>query len=75
MYAHKDIIEGGKDHKDIKSLFRIGKTLKIGEDTFEDLDEVSHASFCNIYLVIALFSVVIDRVTNKNSCAVFEVHI
>lgn len=41
VYAHKDIIEGGKDHKDITSLLRIGKTLKIGEDTFEDLDEVS----------------------------------
>ncbi|XP_021816843.1 transcription elongation factor SPT6 homolog [Prunus avium] len=40
VYAHKDIVEGGKDHKDITSLLRIGKTLKIGEDTFEDLDEV-----------------------------------
>ncbi|XP_068664398.1 transcription elongation factor SPT6 homolog isoform X2 [Aristolochia californica] len=40
VYAHKDIAEGGKDHKDITSLLRIGKTLKIGEDTFEDLDEV-----------------------------------
>eukprot|EP00262_Sarcandra_glabra_P014899 TRINITY_DN4473_c0_g1_i2.p1 TRINITY_DN4473_c0_g1~~TRINITY_DN4473_c0_g1_i2.p1 ORF type:complete len:753 (+),score=190.91 TRINITY_DN4473_c0_g1_i2:235-2259(+) len=40
VYAHKDIIEGGKDHKDITSLLRLGKTLKIGEDTFEDLDEV-----------------------------------
>ncbi|KAH9610332.1 hypothetical protein KSS87_005321 [Heliosperma pusillum] len=40
VFAHKDIIEGGKDHKDITSLLRIGKTLKIGEDTFEDLDEV-----------------------------------
>lgn len=40
VYAHKDIIEGGKDHKDIKSLVGIGKALKIGEDTFEDLDEV-----------------------------------
>ncbi|ONH94509.1 hypothetical protein PRUPE_7G019900 [Prunus persica] len=39
VYAHKDIVEGGKDHKDITSLLRIGKTLKIGEDTFEDLDE------------------------------------
>ncbi|KAH9626578.1 hypothetical protein KSS87_000655, partial [Heliosperma pusillum] len=39
VYAHKDILEGGKDHKDIASLLRIGKTLKIGEDTFEDLDE------------------------------------
>ncbi|XP_054811877.1 transcription elongation factor SPT6 homolog isoform X2 [Prosopis cineraria] len=40
VYAHKDIIEGGKEHRDITSLLRIGKTLKIGEDTFEDLDEV-----------------------------------
>lgn len=41
VFAHKDIIEGGKDHKDITSLLRIGKTLQLGEDTFEDLDEVS----------------------------------
>ncbi|KAK1302050.1 hypothetical protein QJS10_CPB12g01717 [Acorus calamus] len=40
VYAHKDITEGGKDHKDITSLLRLGKTLTIGEDTFEDLDEV-----------------------------------
>ncbi|XP_058750723.1 transcription elongation factor SPT6 homolog isoform X2 [Vicia villosa] len=40
VYAHKEIIEGGKELKDITSLLRIGKTLKIGEDTFEDLDEV-----------------------------------
>ncbi|XP_011041352.1 PREDICTED: transcription elongation factor SPT6-like isoform X3 [Populus euphratica] len=40
VYAHKDIVEGGKEHKDITSLLRIGKTLKIGEDCFEDLDEV-----------------------------------
>ncbi|KAE8724314.1 4-alpha-glucanotransferase DPE2-like isoform X1 [Hibiscus syriacus] len=40
VYAHKDIVEGGKEHKDITSLLRIGKILKIGEDTFEDLDEV-----------------------------------
>ncbi|KAL6988106.1 Transcription elongation factor spt6 [Sarracenia purpurea var. burkii] len=40
VYAHKDIAEGGKEHKDITSLLRIGKSLKIGEDTFEDLDEV-----------------------------------
>ncbi|XP_020220029.1 transcription elongation factor SPT6 homolog [Cajanus cajan] len=40
VYAHKDILEGGKEHRDITSLLRIGKTLKIGEDTFEDLDEV-----------------------------------
>lgn len=41
VYAHKDIIERGKEHTDITSLLRIGKTLKIGDDTFEDLDEVN----------------------------------
>ena len=41
VYAHKDIIEGGKENKDITSMLRLGKTLKIGEDVFEDLDEVS----------------------------------
>ncbi|KAG9449004.1 hypothetical protein H6P81_008969 [Aristolochia fimbriata] len=40
VYAHKDIAEGDKDQKDITSLLRIGKSLKIGEDSFEDLDEV-----------------------------------
>ncbi|XP_018470699.1 transcription elongation factor SPT6 homolog isoform X1 [Raphanus sativus] len=40
VYTHKEIVEGGKESKDITSLQRIGKTLTIGEDTFEDLDEV-----------------------------------
>ncbi|ONK61390.1 uncharacterized protein A4U43_C08F29410 [Asparagus officinalis] len=40
VYAHKDILESGKDHKDITSLLRLGKTLTIDEKTFEDLDEV-----------------------------------
>eukprot|EP01018_Ginkgo_biloba_P029203 Gb_29261 [translate_table: standard] len=40
VYAHKDIVEGGKDHRDFTSFLRLGKTLSIGEDTFEDLDEV-----------------------------------
>jgi len=40
VYAHKEIAEGGKENKDITSLQCIGKTLTIGEDTFEDLDEV-----------------------------------
>ncbi|GAB4839177.1 Transcription elongation factor spt6 [Ancistrocladus abbreviatus] len=42
VYAHKDISEGGKEHKDITSLLRIGKILKIGDDAFEDLDEASY---------------------------------
>ncbi|EFH64227.1 predicted protein [Arabidopsis lyrata subsp. lyrata] len=40
VYANKEIIEGEKENKDIVSLQRIGKTLKIGIETFEDLDEV-----------------------------------
>jgi transcription elongation factor SPT6 len=40
VYAHKDIVEGGKDKKDFASYLRLGKTLSIGEETFEDLDEV-----------------------------------
>lgn len=40
VYAHKDIIEGGKDNRDMTTYLRLGKTLSIGEDTFEDLDEV-----------------------------------
>lgn len=45
VYAHKYILELGKDHKEIKNLFRLGNMLTIGEDTFEVLDEVSHSSF------------------------------
>ncbi|KAJ0742822.1 putative tex-like protein, HTH domain superfamily [Helianthus annuus] len=40
VYAHKDILEGDKDQKDITSLLRLGKTLKIGDDVFSDLDAV-----------------------------------
>ncbi|KAM3411347.1 hypothetical protein ACQJBY_003159 [Aegilops geniculata] len=40
VFAHKEITESGKDHKDITSLLRLGKTLTIGDETFEDLDEV-----------------------------------
>lgn len=62
VYAHKDIIEGGKEHKDITSLLRIGKTLKIGEDTFEDLDEVSqhpHYALIAFLFGLAYFVVII----------------
>ncbi|KAL5977005.1 hypothetical protein ACLOJK_021343 [Asimina triloba] len=40
VYADKDIAEEGKDQKDITSLLRIGKRLKIDGDNYEDLDEV-----------------------------------
>ncbi|KQK05622.1 transcription elongation factor SPT6-like isoform X2 [Brachypodium distachyon] len=40
VFAHKEITESGKDHKDITSLLRLGKTLTIGNESFEDLDEV-----------------------------------
>ncbi|KAG0480412.1 hypothetical protein HPP92_011270 [Vanilla planifolia] len=38
--AMEDVVESGKDHKDMTSLLRIGKSLTIDKDTFEDLDEV-----------------------------------
>ncbi|XP_042946522.1 uncharacterized protein LOC122279770 isoform X1 [Carya illinoinensis] len=34
VYAHKDTVEGAKEHTDITSLLRIGETLKTREDTF-----------------------------------------
>ncbi|EFJ08665.1 hypothetical protein SELMODRAFT_447972 [Selaginella moellendorffii] len=40
VFTHIEIVEGGKDVSSMTSLLRLGKTLKIGEDTFEDLDEV-----------------------------------
>ncbi|GLT93409.1 hypothetical protein SLE2022_112030 [Rubroshorea leprosula] len=40
LYVHKDIIEGGKDQKNLTSLLHLGTILKIGEDTFGNLDEV-----------------------------------
>ncbi|KAI5078919.1 hypothetical protein GOP47_0006590 [Adiantum capillus-veneris] len=40
VYTHIDVLEGGKDSKDFTSFLSLGKSLKIGEDVFEDLDEV-----------------------------------
>ncbi|GLT74544.1 hypothetical protein SLA2020_463320 [Shorea laevis] len=40
LYVHKDIIEGGKDQKNLTSLLHLGTILKIGEDTYGNLDEV-----------------------------------
>uniref|UniRef100_A0ACD5ZST6 Uncharacterized protein n=1 Tax=Avena sativa TaxID=4498 RepID=A0ACD5ZST6_AVESA len=40
VYVHKEIAESGKDRKDITSLLRLGKTLTIDGESFEDLDEV-----------------------------------
>ncbi|GMI73270.1 hypothetical protein HRI_000996300 [Hibiscus trionum] len=40
LYVNKDIAESGKDHNDITSLLQLGKTLKIGDEAFGNLDEV-----------------------------------
>lgn len=40
VYAQIDIEEGGKDKADPTSFLKLGSTLKIGDETFEDLDEV-----------------------------------
>ncbi|XP_028790109.1 transcription elongation factor SPT6 homolog isoform X2 [Neltuma alba] len=39
LCVHKDIVEGGKT-LDMKSMLALGKTLKIGEEIFEDMDKV-----------------------------------
>ncbi|KAJ7982427.1 Transcription elongation factor SPT6-like protein [Quillaja saponaria] len=40
LSVHKDIVEIGKDMLDMASLLRLGKTLKLGDERFEDIDEV-----------------------------------
>ncbi|CAH8361096.1 unnamed protein product [Eruca vesicaria subsp. sativa] len=39
VYVHKEIFEGEKEKVSLQS---IGKTLKIGDETFEDIDEVMY---------------------------------
>jgi transcription elongation factor SPT6 len=39
LYVHKDILEGEKSH-DMNSLAELGRTLKIGEEIFENIDKV-----------------------------------
>ncbi|KAL2337306.1 hypothetical protein Fmac_011752 [Flemingia macrophylla] len=39
VYVHKDIVESGKSHS-IKNLLGLGNTLKVGEETFENIDQV-----------------------------------
>jgi hypothetical protein len=41
VYAHIDIEEGGKDKGDPTSFLKLGSSLRIGDEMFEDLDEVS----------------------------------
>jgi transcription elongation factor SPT6 len=48
VYTHIDILEGGKDSKDVRSFLSLGKTLKIGEETFEDLDEVRNMKLVSV---------------------------
>ena len=59
IYAHKEISEGGKDHKDITSLLRLGKTLTIDNETFEDLDEVGAPDIYTCSLLSYVLSVLV----------------
>ncbi|KAE8657597.1 Detected protein of unknown function [Hibiscus syriacus] len=45
LHVNKDISESGKDHNDIISLLQLGKTLKIGDKAFGNLDEVMDRYF------------------------------
>ena len=59
VYAHKEITESGKDHKDITSLLRLGKTLTIDNETFEDLDEVGAPDIYTCSLLSYVLSVLV----------------
>lgn len=45
VYTHIDIAEGGKESRDLTSFLSLGKTLTIGEESYEDLDEVQLMAF------------------------------
>lgn len=55
VYANKEIVESDKDHKDITSLLRLGKTLTIDKDTFEDLDEVNQIQLSSFSLSLSFW--------------------
>lgn len=40
VFTHIDIVEGGKESRDLTSFLSLGKMLAIGEESYEDLDEV-----------------------------------
>lgn len=40
VYTNIDILEGGKEGRDVTSFLSLGKTLTIDGETYEDLDEV-----------------------------------
>ncbi|CAI7841223.1 unnamed protein product, partial [Closterium sp. NIES-53] len=39
-FTHVDVHEGGKDRTSATSFLRLGRTLTIGDESYEDLDEV-----------------------------------
>lgn len=41
MFSHIDIFEVGKEITDLASFLGLGKVLKVDDQVFEDLDEVS----------------------------------
>lgn len=54
VFTHIDIAEGGKESRDLTSFLSLGKTLTIGEESYEDLDEV-----CGFFFFFSvIFSVV-----------------
>jgi transcription elongation factor SPT6 len=40
VYNNIDILEGGKESRDLTSFLSLGKTLTVDGETFEGLDEV-----------------------------------
>jgi transcription elongation factor SPT6 len=46
LFSHIDIAEGGKDNWDLASFLRLVKTLTIGDDSYQNLDEVHFTITC-----------------------------
>lgn len=44
LFSHIDIAESDKEHWDLNSFLRLGKTLTIEDESYKDLDEVQLTS-------------------------------
>jgi hypothetical protein len=68
LYVHKDILEGEKSH-DMNSLAELGRTLKIGEEIFENIDKVSilNSNIRWLYpLDVSIFCMVLSYLGSDN---------
>jgi hypothetical protein len=70
-----DILEGEKSH-DMNSLAELGRTLKIGEEIFENIDKVSilNSNIRWLYpLDVSIFCMVLNRLGSYNQFITLEI--